>query len=216
MYDGDGKVRTVPSPNRGAKLAALKATLCASFATRHGWRGRSEKRNRDSVALQVRVGLNVCRLPPANTGITLIELVVFIVIVSVALGALVSALGYYIRNSVDPVVQIRALECAQAKLDEIVARKFDENSPTSGIPACGSAEIGAVPCAGIVADAAYDDVGDFDGEVDNSKSNCTTTVSVVNAGTDLGVANDQVRRITVTAVSPIGGNAMLTTYRANF
>ena len=73
-------------------------------------------------------------------GVTLIELVVFIVVLSIGLTAMVTAMNNHLSNSVDPIVNTRALECAQAKLDEISARKFDENSPTGGVPACGSGE----------------------------------------------------------------------------
>jgi MSHA pilin protein MshD len=153
---------------------------------------------------------------PAQQGVTLIELVVFIVVVSIALTAMISAMNYNLIHSVDPVVQIRALECAQAKLDEISARKFDENSPTGGIPACGSAETGAAACAGISPEAQLDDTGDFAGHVDNSNPDCSISVTVVNAGDDLGSPVDQARRVTVQVTSPGGGSATLSTYRSNF
>ncbi|MCW8196634.1 type II secretion system protein [Proteobacteria bacterium 005FR1] len=152
----------------------------------------------------------------SQRGVTLIELVVFIVVVSIALTAMISAMNYNLVKSVDPVVQMRALECAQAKLDEISARKFDENSPTGGVPACGSAEAGAVACAGIAAEAQLDDVGDFAGQVDNSNPDCSISVTVVNAGGDLGLPADQARRVTVNVTSPGGGQATLSTYRSNF
>lgn len=149
-------------------------------------------------------------------GVTLIETIVFIVVIAVTLTAMVNVFTQYMGNSVDPIVHIRALECAQTKLDEISARRFDENSPTGGIPACSSAEDGAVSCAGIVADAGLDDVGDFNNHVDNSNPDCTTTVSVVESGADLGIANNQARKITVNTTSRGGGSATLTTYRTNF
>jgi len=141
---------------------------------------------------------------------------VFIVVVAVALTAMISAFNHHVSNSVDPVVQMRALECAQAKLDEIMARKFDENTSTGGVPACGSAEDGAVACQGIAADAALDDVGDFNGQVDTSNSDCEISVTVTEAGADLGLAGDQARRITVDVSSPSNGQATLTVYRTNF
>lgn len=154
--------------------------------------------------------------PRQIKGVTLIELMVFIIIVSVALAAMIAAFNFYVSNSVDPIVQLRALECAQAKMDEIIARKFDESSPTGGIPACGSAEVGAVACNGISVDSDFDDIGDFNGQVDNSNPDCAITVSVVAAGAELSIANDQVRRVTVNVVSPLGGNATLSSYRANY
>ena len=154
--------------------------------------------------------------PMANSGVTLIELVVFIIVLSVGLTAMVSALNNHLSNSVDPIVNIRALECAQAKLDEISARKYDENSPTGGVPACGSAEQGAVACLGIAPDGDFDDVGDYSNQVDSSNIDCVVSVSVVNAGGDLGLSPDQAKRITVDVISPGGGRATLSTYRTNF
>ena len=153
---------------------------------------------------------------PLSRGVTLIEMVVFIVVLSIGLTAMVAVLNNHLSNSVDPIVNTRALECAQAKLDEISARKFDENSPTGGVPACGSGEVGAVPCLGIVPDGDFDDVGDFQGQLDNSDSNCSVSVTVTNAGGDLGLSADQARRITVDVTSPGGGYATLSTYRTNF
>lgn len=155
-------------------------------------------------------------MPWRIKGVTLIEMVVFIIVLSIGLTAMVAAMNNHLSNSVDPITNIRALECAQAKLDEISARKFDENSPTGGVPACDSAEVGAAACLGIVPDADFDDVGDYNGQVDNSDSNCTVSVSVVNGGGDLSLSAAQARRITVDVVSPGGGRATLSTYRANF
>jgi MSHA pilin protein MshD len=155
-------------------------------------------------------------LPVSQRGVTLIELVVFIVVISIALTAMISAMNYNLVNSVDPVVQMRALECAQAKLDEISARKFDENSPTGGVPACGSAETGAVACVGIAAEAQLDDAGDFAGHLDNGNPDCSISVTVVEAGDHLGLPVDQARLVTVEVTSPGGGQATLSTYRSNF
>ncbi len=149
-------------------------------------------------------------------GASLVELIAFIVVIAVALVALVSAFTNNLANSVDPLVQTRALECAQAKLDEILARRFDENSPTGGFPPCDSGEAGAPACAGIVADSDFDDVGDFHNQSDSSNSACTINTSVVNAGADLGIAPIQARRIEVNVISPGGGRATLSAYKTNF
>ena len=152
-----------------------------------------------------------------QSGFTLIELIVVVVVISLSLVTLIGVFNQAASNSVDPVVQIRALECAQSKLDEILARKFDESTPSGGVPACGSAETNAPACTGIAADGNLDDVGDYNGHIDNSLDNCQISVTVVNAGTELGLsANNQARRITVTVNSTGGGGAVLSAYRANF
>ena len=161
--------------------------------------------------------INTSVISSRHSGFTLIELIVAVVAISIALLALINVFNQAAINSVDPIVQVRALECAQAKMDEILARKFDENTPSGGVPACGSANSGAVACLGITADAALDDVGDFQGHADNGLDQCQISVAVVNAGTQLGLsANAQARRITVTVTSNGGGSAVLSTYRTNF
>lgn len=153
----------------------------------------------------------------SQAGFTLLELIVATVVLSLALVALIGVFNQSVINSVDPVVQIRALECAQSKMDEILARKFDENTPSGGVPACGSADSGAAACGGISVDAGLDDVGDYNGHTDNSLDQCQISVVVSNAGTELGLSSDaQARRITVSVNSTGGGSAVLSAYRTNF
>lgn len=147
-------------------------------------------------------------------GVTLVETIVFLVVVSIALAALVRVYTYAIVNSVDPAAKIRALELAQAQLDEILARKFDENTPSGGVPACDSTSGPA--CLGISPDGDFDDVGDYHGFTNNSDPNHTLTVSVVNAGADLGLPAAQARLIRVSATVPGGDSLTLSVYKANF
>lgn len=149
-------------------------------------------------------------------GVTLIELIVFLVVVSIALTTIVMAMNSSLIRSVDPLMNIRALECAQAKLDEINARKFDRNSPIGGVPACGSGLAGAGPCTGIIPGTQFDNVGDYAGLVDTSDPHCRIEVSVSEAGADLGLPMKQARLITVRASAEGGGSAVLSTYRSNF
>lgn len=152
---------------------------------------------------------------PRQGGITLIELIVFIVVMGIALTVMVTAMNSSLIRSVDPVMDIRALECAQAKLDEVVARRFDKNSPMGGIPACGST--GALACAGIASDSALDNVGAYADYLDPDDSYCgRIEVSVSPAGVDLGLSAEQARLITVRVQTRGGGSAVLSTYRANF
>ncbi|GLS26719.1 type II secretion system protein [Marinibactrum halimedae] len=148
-------------------------------------------------------------------GASLVELIVFMVVVSTALAAVIGVYNQSVANSVNPIDQTRALECAQAKMDEILARKFDENTPTGGIPACNSFDAEGVTCAG-TADADFDDVLDYHNSTDNSATRCSTAVTVVDAGADLGLAGDGARLITVTATASGGAQTVLSAYKANF
>ncbi|MFL0808808.1 MAG: type II secretion system GspH family protein [Agarilytica sp.] len=149
-----------------------------------------------------------------SRGVTLIETIVFLVVVGIALSALVQVYTYAMVNSVDPVVRARALELAQAQLDEVLARKFDENTPTGGVPACDSSA--GVACLGIAPDGDFDDVGDYDGFVDNSNPNHTISVSVTEAGGDLGIPAAQARLISVNATVPGSSSLVLSVYKTNF
>lgn len=149
-----------------------------------------------------------------SSGVTLIETMVFLVVVSIALVALVRVYTSAVTNSVDPVVRVRALELAQAQIDEILSRKFDENTPTSGVPACDSTA--GVACLGIVGDGDYDDVGDYNGFVNNSDPNHTLTVSVISAGDEIGLPLNQARRITVSTTISGASDLVLSAYKTNF
>lgn len=150
----------------------------------------------------------------AQSGITLIETIVFIVVISIALGTLLQVFNHNVVQSADPAMRIRALEQAQSLLDDILARRFDQNTPTGGVPACGS--IAGVPCAGISPDSAYNDVGDFHGYTQAGTAGYSFAVSVTAAGSELGLANAHARRITVVVNSPDAKPVTLSAYKVNF
>ena len=152
--------------------------------------------------------------PAHQSGFTLMEVIVFIVVVAVAMGALLAVFNNSVVNSVDPAVRIKALEKGQALLDEILARKFDENTPTGGVPACDSS--GGSACAGIAPDGDFDDVGDYHGYSDTSDARFPVTVSVTQAGADLGLAANRARLITVSVAMPGGPGLTLSAYKVNF
>lgn len=144
-------------------------------------------------------------------GVTLIELLVFIVIVAVALVTFLSVFSFQVTHSVDPVARVRALEKGQALLDEILARKFADNTLTGGVPACMLCDPIGTSTGGT-----DNDVGDYDGYSDISDPRYPVNVAVSEAGTDLNITNEQARLITVTVGVPGGGSLRLSTYRVNF
>lgn len=151
---------------------------------------------------------------PYAKGVTLIEIIVFIVVVNLALVTVLQIYGQAVVNSADPIVRIKASELAKATLDNVLTRKFDEATPSGGVPACGSA--GAPACVGVLADADYDDVGDFNGYVDNSHEGFPVSVAVAYAGTDIGLANTAAKKITVTVGMPDGNSVLLVAYKGNY
>ena len=70
--------------------------------------------------------------PKSPTGVTLIELVVTIVIIGVAVSGVFAVIGTGSRNSANTQLQIKAVELAQSYMDEIYAKKWDENTENGG------------------------------------------------------------------------------------
>ena len=156
-------------------------------------------------------------------GFTLIELIAFIVVIGLSLTTIGSVFQHSVIRIQDPLINSHLLSMAQSQLDEVLSRKFDENTPTGGVPVCGSSD-GSDPCAGIGLDlgedlsaiATLDDVDDFHLYQDIPAVGYTREVSVVSAGIDFGVDNEQAKRITVTVTSPQGVAMSLASYRFNF
>lgn len=69
-------------------------------------------------------------------GLTLVELVVSIVVLSIALVILTQMLGTGLSRSSDTLIELRAASLAEAYLDEILGKRFDENSASGGVPPC--------------------------------------------------------------------------------
>lgn len=140
-------------------------------------------------------------------GVSLLEMIVFIVVVSIALGTLLSVYSQSARSNVDPIIRLRLLEAAQSRLDEVIALKYDAATPTSGVPACGSTN--GVACTGNVDNGRLNNVSDYNGlPPDFPYPNYSRQVVVATEG-------DR-KRITVTVTAPDGQSLALSAYRYNF
>ena len=160
-------------------------------------------------------------------GVTLIELIITIVILSIAVVAVVSAISSSIGRSADPLWQTKSLQLAQAYLDEIGTKRFDEDTGNGGVPSdtSGVCDIGAE--AGETR-ATFDDVDDYDGVDDSppvlqtaagfsSYTGYRVQVAVVCAGTEVGGAdNNAAKRIDVTVTPPGQSALVFSLYRGNF
>ena len=105
---------------------------------------------------------------PVQSGFTLIELVIGIVVFSVALVLLTSVIMPQTRKGIDPIWQVRALTLGQSLLSEISSKAFDENSINNGArQACiapqdcsSSSQLG--PDSGETRNN-FDDIDDYNG-----------------------------------------------------
>ena len=63
-------------------------------------------------------------------GLSLIELVVFIVVVGIGIGGVVTAYSQYTKSSIDPIVRKQALAIAESLLEEVALQAFTYCDPT--------------------------------------------------------------------------------------
>jgi len=71
-----------------------------------------------------------------QSGLTLVELVVTIVILSIALVTVVVFLNRGLGRSSDALLELRTATLAKAYMDEILAKRFDEKTRSNGVPPC--------------------------------------------------------------------------------
>ncbi len=97
-------------------------------------------------------------------GLTLVELIVTMMIISVSVLAITNTLSFAFRHQSDGLWQTKSVALAQSYIEEIAARRYDETTPNGGVPPCS---VLTTPCSAPGADgearAEFDDVDDYHG-----------------------------------------------------
>lgn len=169
-----------------------------------------------------------------HRGFSLIEMVVVIVVLAIGLTGLALVMSRTVEQSPRPLVHTRAMELAQSYLDEILMKRFDEQSGQGGSPRCDSTDNNAQPCSASLGNEEannrnrFDDVDDYNGLDEQPPVSVTGTtlsnygsyrvqVNVVYAGNELGLASNRAaKRITVLVSTPLGNTIPVSAYRGNF
>ena len=85
-------------------------------------------------------------------------------LISIAALAMASALGVAFSHSSDSLLHTKTVQLAQAYIEEIQSRRFDEATPIGGTPPCS---VVTVSCSAIGPDSevrvTFDDVDDYHG-----------------------------------------------------
>ncbi|RBP20553.1 MSHA pilin protein MshD [Marinobacter pelagius] len=162
-----------------------------------------------------------------QSGVTLVELIITIVVLGIAIAGVVGAFSVITGRSADPLNQTRAVTLSQLYMDEILSRYYDESTPLGG----GKVAAADVDCGTGGPDGetrpTFDDTDDYDGLADgppaDSDGNAlvgyggfAVAVAVACAGTEVGVAAEDAKRIDITITDPSGQDWLFTAYRANF
>ncbi len=145
---------------------------------------------------------------PKQTGFTLVELVMSMVIIAICLTGVFQVMTYTTQHSADPLMTHQAVAIAESYLEEILSHPYSD-------PAGPNNES---------ARDVYDDVGDYDGLSDtgvhdrdgnavSGLSSYNVLVLVDNVNLNSGV---KAKKITVTVTPPAGSVLALTGYKAQY
>ncbi len=143
-------------------------------------------------------------------GFTLVELVIFIVIVSAGLAGILSVMNTVVKSSADPMVRKQTMAVAESLLEEILLKSY--SNPPEGYSGTSRAEFDDVDdyagygtSAGIVDQAGVPMAG-------LASYNVAPATTVVSSSDLNGIA---VKKITVSVTGP-GGAVSLSGYRSNY
>lgn len=176
-------------------------------------------------------------------GFTLLEIIVGILVLSIALSIISTLIAPAEEQSADQVLQVKAAELGQSLLNDISSRAFDQNSDMAGGRVrCGELSLGALACTtnlgpedgnggrpnfGESSRGLFNDVDDFhnysakinanDEDLAQGYDNFIIDVQVVYDGSSLGLANNiDAKKITVSITTSLGTTIQFATHKANF
>jgi MSHA pilin protein MshD len=185
-------------------------------------------------------GVRRARCRGRQAGLSLIELVMFIVIVTVGLAAMLLVFNATTQKSTDPQIRKQMLAAAEALLEEVELKAFTICDPDDPNSATANAAADCTGGAGGANDensgggnlsfeagetrTTFDNVSDYNGLslATVSDINGTATLSGYSANVSVvresigGVPADASLRITVTITRAGGGSLSLTGYRMRY
>jgi MSHA pilin protein MshD len=148
-------------------------------------------------------------------GITLIELIIFMVIVGIAMAGIVSAINFNVQHSADPVVKKQALAIAESMLEEVMLQNFIDPDDLPNVVEA-SRDL-------------YDDIDDYHNYSRNGISSIdapSTTITgledyavsvTIDSTANLnGISGGDAKRITVTVTGPLNTTVLLEGYRTDY
>jgi MSHA pilin protein MshD len=150
------------------------------------------------------------RLGERQAGVSLIELIVFIVIVSVGVVGLISVMNPSIRSSADPMVTKQFVAIAESLLNEIEHQPFTSNPQNSSGPTPNTETRNGST------GQFFDNVRDYGGFVTESIADPNGTsliagyraeVAIVAVGASFTLASDAAVAITVTVCRSVAPSA---------
>jgi MSHA pilin protein MshD len=176
-------------------------------------------------------------------GLSLIELLVFIVVVGIAVSGVLSVYSLNVRSSADPMLRKQALAIAESLLEEVLAKPYTYCDPDdANVETAQNALVGPLGCAttpeGIGTEGTedryhnltpFDNVNDYDdfsmsagivdlnGNAVAELNGYTADIQVEQPAVDLnGVPAGETLLVTVTVTAPGNQGVSLSGYRTRY
>ena len=138
-------------------------------------------------------------------GFTLIELIIFIVVVAAGLAGILSVMDSAVKSSADPMVRKQAMALADSILEEILLKPYEDPDPSV--------------TSGETTRSTMDDVDDFDGkgnalftDLPASLATFVISIAVTDGSAALGIA----AKIVTVTVSRGTEAISMSGYRSNY
>jgi MSHA pilin protein MshD len=164
-----------------------------------------------------------------SAGVTLVELVMFIVLVGIAFSALLLAISNFTRHSADPLLRKQALAIAEALFEEVELMPFTFCDPDD--PKASDTTVTATTGCNVFEDSPFgpeggearndpttpfDNPSDYNGStITGMVANYSALITVTQAGLG-GIAGNDALRINVTVTAPDSSTLSLDGYRARY
>ncbi|QVK22035.1 type II secretion system protein [Shewanella dokdonensis] len=169
------------------------------------------------------LSLRAISMKAERQGFTLIELVIGMLVLSIAMVLLTSVLFPQSDRAAATLQRVRASELAGSVLNEIWGKTYDKNTGFGGVPACGSRADNPCSISHTVKNRDnYNIVDDYDGLNENSEmlnSGQTYHDTYPGYGLVVNISSDDPKiskLITITVTTPAGEAIQFNALRSNY
>ena len=181
-----------------------------------------------------------CQASGSQRGISMIELIMFIVIISIAVAGILLVMNQVTGHSADTLIRKQALAIAESLLEEVELMPFTFCDPNDASAVSATSTAGCTLSQDVIsgptpntetrgsATDPFDNVADYSnysmspvvditGAAIAGLGNYTARVDITRAGLALlGVADDAALQVTVTVTAPDNSQVVLDGYRARY
>jgi MSHA pilin protein MshD len=186
-------------------------------------KGLRPKMLREGFRIEARAGVSSILNPESSIlflqrGASLIELIMFIVIVGTALSGILLVMNQVTKGSVDPLIRKQAMTVAYSLLEEVELQDF---IPASGVTGAAVTQLNRASVYHIVSDyngfAMQTGITSLNGTAIAGLGNYNASIAVVpETAVWNGIAAGSAVQINVTVTAPSGGSITATGYRTAY